>query len=919
MGLEWNSPVFRVLLDASLRVVAVALASAAILFVMRIRSSHMRHRVWTGVLVAMLFMPLFVLAIPQFGVPVLPRRPAGRESRPATFPKPPSSAPHIRTEETPRPAAAGARAEPAPSSAGPKAPVEAPPMVSFTWPGAILTLYGLGVAVLLARLMAGWVAMCRLIGSSRVVCLPGGQSILESDHVFSPVTCGVIRPRVILPRDWRAWSEQKLAAILIHEQAHVERRDPLIALMAGVNRAMFWFHPVAWWLERRIVTLAEQACDDVVVASRGRSEEYVAALVEIAETVRSGGGRYVPKGLGAHGRGALRQRIDRLLRGVRPQRLPFWRKTAVALLCLVGVYAAAAGQLQKQHLDLEDAIALLHSSVAQERADAQKELERIGRLPAQRASTIAAVLTFLKGPGTEEMTWYGVVRVLGALRPADRRTPFANDSIESWALGQIGEGHVDDFTAVLLNGGADARQRAAAVLAWIEGERAEQALRRALETEKDKQVASEIEYALYRIINGRDLRDAANPQAIAARCLDDSEKDVAFGARRFMARPIRMLFLDGRSQAVDETLCYENVTDKGYDRVQPLGWWLVTRDAAGARARPIVSNSGPSGYSISDFIPSPDGRYLAVLSSAEGAPFIEIADLPSFVRDQGYDQLKTLDVWLDLFSLKGWNGDSLLVANSSFLVGLADPKMPLLSEDEQVFSWNAQTGSVVPLSAELRNPLRYYCNGLSALPDTAAYGLRLLGDPSAVPCIEAALKRHPNNEDLQAALRYLRAERSAATSNERHLAVSGEGADRRLSVFHGRGGLMEDASIALPPDIRSESIERGLKNVVWDADGRNAAVAFERPEGTFIAAFVIRKDYTTIANDISRSELSNIALIGPARVYARRSTVPVEWQERADGAGFLTVRTRAWDAAGKQFTAEDSLKFDEDTGLPIWK
>jgi hypothetical protein len=130
---------------------------------------------------------------------------------------------------------------------------------------------------------------------------------------------------------------------------------------------------------------------------------------------------------------------------------------------------------------------------------------------------------------------------------------------------------------------------------------------------------------------------------------------------------------------------------------------------------------------------------------------------------------------------------------------------------------------------------------------------------------------------------------------------------------------MEDASIALPPDIRSESIERGLKNVVWDADGRNAAVAFERPEGTFIAAFVIRKDYTTIANDISRSELSNIALIGPARVYARRSTVPVEWQERADGAGFLTVRTRAWDAAGKQFTAEDSLKFDEDTGLPIWK
>jgi beta-lactamase regulating signal transducer with metallopeptidase domain len=49
--------------------------------------------------------------------------------------------------------------------------------------------------------------------------------------------------------------------------------------MAGVNRALFWFHPLAWWTERRLAALAEQACDDAALAELGSRENYARALL----------------------------------------------------------------------------------------------------------------------------------------------------------------------------------------------------------------------------------------------------------------------------------------------------------------------------------------------------------------------------------------------------------------------------------------------------------------------------------------------------------------------------------------------------------------------------------------------------------------------------------------------------------------
>jgi GWxTD domain-containing protein len=191
----------------------------------------------------------------------------------------------------------------------------------------LLTLYVLVAGVLLTRLAAGTLETRGLL--RRVVSRDGR---LTSVACASPITVGWLRPVVVLPATWRDWSEVKLNAVLAHEHEHVRRRDPLVQWLALLNRAIFWFHPVAWWLERRLAALAEQACDDAVLAKGHDPREYSEYLLETARAVS----RRARVNLAAvFMPGAfLSQRIHRILAGVPAVRLSRTRVT-----CVVTAYA----------------------------------------------------------------------------------------------------------------------------------------------------------------------------------------------------------------------------------------------------------------------------------------------------------------------------------------------------------------------------------------------------------------------------------------------------------------------------------------------------------------------------------------------------------------------------------------------------
>jgi TonB family protein len=154
---------------------------------------------------------------------------------------------------------------------------------------------------------------------------------------------GFLRPKILLPLGWDSWTPEKLDAVLVHERNHVRRGDWPVALLSAINCCIFWFHPLAWWLDSRLKMLAEQACDDASLPHVASPEFYAEVLVEIAAAVRAGQAR---SGWGAvaMAKGAeVRMRIERILddnRPVAPAMTPA-RWLSVALCAIPAIYLSA--------------------------------------------------------------------------------------------------------------------------------------------------------------------------------------------------------------------------------------------------------------------------------------------------------------------------------------------------------------------------------------------------------------------------------------------------------------------------------------------------------------------------------------------------------------------------------------------------
>jgi hypothetical protein len=93
-----------------------------------------------------------------------------------------------------------------------------------------------------------------------------------------------LKPRILIP-DW-AWRDlhvEELKVILLHELAHFRRWDDWTNLAQKLVRALFFFHPAVWWIEKRLSLEREIACDDAVLAKTGNPRAYAECLVSLAE------------------------------------------------------------------------------------------------------------------------------------------------------------------------------------------------------------------------------------------------------------------------------------------------------------------------------------------------------------------------------------------------------------------------------------------------------------------------------------------------------------------------------------------------------------------------------------------------------------------------------------------------------------
>ena len=93
---------------------------------------------------------------------------------------------------------------------------------------------------------------------------------------------GIWRPTIRIPQGLSSQlTPVQLEAVLLHELAHVGRCDNLAGTFVHIVVCIFWFHPLLWWMERRLIVERERACDEIVVRSGIQPEAYVAAILKV--------------------------------------------------------------------------------------------------------------------------------------------------------------------------------------------------------------------------------------------------------------------------------------------------------------------------------------------------------------------------------------------------------------------------------------------------------------------------------------------------------------------------------------------------------------------------------------------------------------------------------------------------------------
>ena len=223
----------------------------------------------------------------------------------------------------------------------------------------MLVLYAAGALFFLARQSIGHFFARRLARRSQLL---GTAEASTLRHLFPlraripdlrvsllvrvPIVVGVLKPSIILPADWSAWKEEKLTAVLAHELSHVQRRDPLIRFLSSVNRCLYWFHPLAWWLDRYVNQLSEEMSDDSALVAVADRQQYAEVLLGFAVTASKSAGRVSWAGLAMASTSHLGARIERILRGQGAAANRLARPTLVLLLVAAPVVAMATAAVE---------------------------------------------------------------------------------------------------------------------------------------------------------------------------------------------------------------------------------------------------------------------------------------------------------------------------------------------------------------------------------------------------------------------------------------------------------------------------------------------------------------------------------------------------------------------------------------------
>jgi bla regulator protein BlaR1 len=222
-----------------------------------------------------------------------------------------------------------------PSKIAAASPVSAPLHANLL-PLLLQAVWGCGVLFVLFRWFREWLRIRAAVRTARPLHLDPPVRAMSSPAQLEPGVFGIWRPMLLLPDGiMERLTPAQLAAIVAHEQCHIRRRDNLAAAFHMVVEAIFWFHPLVWWLGRRIVDERERACDEEVLRQGNSPETYAEGILKVCEFYLESPLVCVPGVTGSN----LRKRIRTIMTNNHSKNLNMGQKLLLSVATLAAVGA----------------------------------------------------------------------------------------------------------------------------------------------------------------------------------------------------------------------------------------------------------------------------------------------------------------------------------------------------------------------------------------------------------------------------------------------------------------------------------------------------------------------------------------------------------------------------------------------------
>jgi len=170
---------------------------------------------------------------------------------------------------------------PVADAAAPVVHAAAPAAHGFDPALVLLGVWGLGCAAVLILWMARWAKVRSAVRHATPLAWSAPMPVLASSSLLEPGLVGLWRPVLIVPETLPDHLAQpEIEALVAHEACHLRRRDNLTAAIHMLVEALFWFHPLVWWIGARLIDERERACDEAVVRSGHDRAAYARSLLE---------------------------------------------------------------------------------------------------------------------------------------------------------------------------------------------------------------------------------------------------------------------------------------------------------------------------------------------------------------------------------------------------------------------------------------------------------------------------------------------------------------------------------------------------------------------------------------------------------------------------------------------------------------